>query len=241
MKKDTIYIDPQKTLSDFTFNESVANVFSDMIHRSLPGYDLIISMINVLAGFYAEQNRNYYDLGCSLGAATISMGRALINKNCRIIAIDNSKAMINRCKNNIDDASINIPVDLICSNLEDVKIENAKIVLLNFTLQFIDHDKRADILTKIYKGLADGGILILSEKITFNEPTEKDFNESLFISFKKANGYSDLEISQKRTALENVLVSDTIELHQERLKECGYSDSKVWYRCLNFASIIAFK
>lgn len=241
MKKDTIYLNLQEKLGNFTFDENVANVFSDMIHRSLPGYDLVISMINVLTGFYAEHNRNYYDLGCSLGTATISMGKALINQNCRIIAIDNSKAMIKQCQRNIEKSSINVPVELICSDLQNIQIENAKIVLMNFTLQFIEQNKRAEILKNIYNGLIDGGILILSEKVTFTQKSDYDFNESLFVEFKKTNGYSELEISQKRTALEKVLIPDTIEQHQDRLKHCGYSDSKIWYRCLNFASIIAFK
>ena len=241
MKKDTIYKNPKKALGDFKFDENVASVFFDMIQRSLPGYELVISMIKVLTDFYAEDNRNYYDLGCSLGAATISLGRALSNQNCRIIAIDNSEAMIKRCKTNLSKALLNTPVELICVDLQNVKIENAKIVLMNFTLQFVDQLKRAKILEKIHSGLVNDGILILSEKITFDEFTDKEFNESLYIAFKKANGYSNLEISQKRTALEKVLIPDTIEQHQERLKLCGYSDSKVWYRCLNFASIIAFK
>ena len=241
MNKDTIYKIPKDPLGDFKFDENIADVFSDMIHRSIPGYDLVISMINILAGLYAEANRNYYDLGCSLGAATISMGYRLSNLNGKIIAVDNSEAMIGRCKKNIAKASLSMPVDLICADLQNVNIENAKIVILNFTLQFIDKKKRSEILENIFKGLVDGGVLILSEKITFSNKSEKEFNESLYIEFKKANGYSDLEISQKRTALENVLVPDTIEEHMERLKLCGYKRCAVWYRCLNFASMVAFK
>ena len=198
-------------------------------------------MINVLTGLYAEQNRNYYDLGCSLGAATISMAKAITDQNCQIIAVDNSEAMIKRCKENINKALITTPAKIICQDIQGTNIENAKIVILNFTLQFIEHDKRAELLKKIYDGLVKYGILILSEKITFNKQSDIEFNKSLLVAFKKANGYSDLEISQKRTALEKVLVPDTIEQHQERLKQCGFTESKIWYRCLNFASMIAFK
>jgi tRNA (cmo5U34)-methyltransferase len=169
------------------------------------------------------------------------MAKAITDQNCQIIAVDNSEAMIKRCKEKINKALITSPVKIICQDIRDTNIENAKIVLLNFTLQFIEHDKRTELLKKIYNGLVKNGILILSEKITFNKQSDIEFNESLLVEFKKANGYSDLEISQKRTALEKVLVPDTIKQHQERLKQCGFSDSKIWYRCLNFASMIAFK
>ncbi|MEJ2054348.1 MAG: carboxy-S-adenosyl-L-methionine synthase CmoA [Calditrichaceae bacterium] len=241
MKKDRIYRNRQDALSDFAFDENVAGVFSDMIHRSLPGYDLVISMIKVISGYYREKNRNYYDLGCSLGASTISMGYGLDSEKCKIIAVDNSQAMISRCNKNIADANLKTPVELICADLQDVNIENAKIVVMNFTLQFIEPEKREIILKKISKGLVNGGVLILSEKITFGTDADKILNETLYVEFKKANGYSDLEISQKRTALEKVLVPETIRQHLQRLDKCGFSDSKVWYRCLNFSSIIAFK
>jgi len=241
MKKDKIYQTPKNILSDFEFNDEVAGVFSDMIHRSVPGYDLVESMIKVLAGFYAESGRNYYDLGCSLGASTISLGRGLNEHKGRIIAVDNSEAMLRRCKNNITRANLKTPVDLICEDIQNITIENAKIVVMNFTLQFIRSEQRSEILSRIKDGLVKGGILILSEKITFEEPADKKFNEQVYVEFKKVNGYSDLEISQKRTALEKVLVPDTVEQHIRRLKSCGYSDYKIWYRCLNFFSMIAFK
>lgn len=241
MKKDRIYKNTQNPLSDFKFNEQVANVFPDMLKRSIPGYDLVLSIINIFTGLYAEKHRNYYDLGCSLGAATISMGKSLKKNNGRIISVDNSEAMIKKCQKNIKKAALNIPVDLICTDLQNIKIENAKIVVLNFTLQFINKNKRAELLKNIYKGLVDGGVLILSEKVTFKNKEEKEFNESLYVEFKKDRGYSELEISQKRTALEKVLVPDTVEEHLERLESCGYKKYKIWYRCLNFASLIAYK
>ena len=241
MPRDTIYRNPQNPLSDFKFDENVAKVFPDMLHRSIPGYDLVLSMINLFSGLYTEENRNYYDLGCSLGAATIAMGKALNRKQGQIVAVDNSEAMLKKCKLNIDKAILNIPVDLICADLQDVQIENAKMVVLNFTLQFINKNMRAEILQRIYNGLVPGGVLILSEKITFSNQDEKKFNDSCYTEFKKTNGYSDLEISQKRTALEKVLIPDTIEEHVERLEQCGFKNTNVWFRCLNFTSIVAFK
>lgn len=241
MKKDTIYQNPKNPLGDFKFDEEVTKVFPDMLQRSIPGYNLILSMINLYTGMYAENNRNYYDLGCSLGAATISMGKALEKNYGRIIAVDNSETMIKKCRQNIGKTNLKIPVDLVCEDLQNIKITNARIVVINFTLQFISKKDRETILKRIFNGMVKDAVLILSEKVTFSEPDEKNFNESFYVEFKKANGYSDLEISQKRTALEKVLIPDTIEEHIERLKQCGFRRSKVWYRCLNFASMVAFK
>ena len=241
MRKDTLYQDPQDQLGNFKFDENVADVFSDMLHRSIPGYDLVLSMINNFSRLYAETNRNYYDLGCSLGAATIAMGSALTQNHGQIIAVDNSKAMVNKCQKNIVKAAMKVPVNIICTDLHNIKIENAKIVILNFTLQFINKNIRKEILDKIFYGLVDGGILILSEKITFSTSEEKELIESFYVEFKKANGYSDLEISQKRTALEKILVPDTIKDHLDRLNHCGFKNSKTWFHCLNFASMVAFK
>ncbi|HES58805.1 MAG: carboxy-S-adenosyl-L-methionine synthase CmoA [Calditrichaceae bacterium] len=241
MPKDLIYSNPKNPLGVFKFDETVANVFPDMLHRSIPGYELVLSMIRIFSGLYKEENRNYYDLGCSLGAAAIAMAKALNLKKAQIIAVDNSEAMIKKCQENIKKAALKIPVNLKCADVLDIEIINAKIVILNFTLQFINKEKRTEILKNIYNGLVNGGVLILSEKISFSDIVEKEYNEFLYVEFKKANGYSDLEISQKRTALENVLLPDTIKEHLERLEACGFKKSYVWYQCINFASIVAFK
>jgi len=54
-------------------------------------------------------------------------------------------------------------------------------------------------------------------------------------------GYSKLEISQKRAALENVLLPETLEAHRSRLDTIGFDAVDVWFQCFNFASMVAFK
>jgi tRNA (cmo5U34)-methyltransferase len=132
-------------------------------------------------------------------------------------------------------------VELCCADVREVPIEDASVVVLNFTLQFIDPAERLPLLQRIQAGLRPGGVLVLSEKIMFANEQEQDFNTALHLAFKRANGYSDLEISQKRTALENVLVPDTREQHEERLRWAGFSRSECWFRCFSFASFVAFK
>lgn len=238
---DTLYAQPQAHLVNFEFNEAVARVFPDMIRRSVPGYGTLISLIGLLAEQYAQDGSRIYDLGCSLGAATLSMRHRLEHRRCTIIGVDNSSAMIEQCRVNIDDDIGDVPVELICSDIQNVDIQDASVVVLNFTLQFIAPGDRLMLLQKIHRGLRPGGALVLSEKLVFADPQENELLIDLHHAFKRANGYSDLEISQKRTALENVLVPDTLEQHRQRLHDAGFGRTYQWYQCLNFASLLAFK
>jgi tRNA (cmo5U34)-methyltransferase len=134
-----------------------------------------------------------------------------------------------------------IPLTMVCADLQDVEIENASVVVLNFTLQFIPPTARLALIARIYQGLRPGGVLILSEKIAFEEQKRQDFHLELHHDFKRANGYSDLEISQKRTALENVMIPETLACHQQRLQTAGFAFADIWFQCFNFASLVAVK
>jgi len=241
-QSDSIYASPLEDLIDFRFDERVVDVFPDMIQRSVPGYGTIISTIGVFAGKYAQANSHCYDLGCSLGAVTLSMRQRIKQENCDIIAVDNSPAMIERGQKILaSDKSSTVPVNMVCADINDVDIENASVVVMNFTLQFIPLEQRLDLIKRIYQGLKPGGVLILSEKVAFDEPIRQNFQIDIHHDFKRANGYSDLEISQKRTALENVLIPETIPTHQQRLSEAGFGFSDVWFQCFNFISLVAVK
>ena len=149
--------------------------------------------------------------------------------------------MTRRCQQTVHEAGAGIAVDVICADIQDVAVHNASVVVLNFTLQFIPPSERLGLMQHIYNGMQPGGALLLSEKIVFADAAEQQRMEALHIAFKKANGYSDLEISQKRSALENVLIPDTFEQHQQRLKSAGFSSVDVWFRCMNFVSLLAVK
>jgi len=238
---DDLYAQKRVNAEGFVFDEKVANVFEDMIHRSVPGYRAIISMIGCLAEQYVQTKSVCYDLGCSLGAATLSMARSVESTDCRIVAVDNSSAMIEKCQKNILKAQCLTPIDFVCEDIQDILIQNASVVVLNFTLQFVEPKMREGFLKKVFDGLLPGGILIISEKIAFEDEDEQKLQTELHHTFKKLNGYSDLEIAQKRTALEDVLIPDTLPEHQERLKRIGFNNSNVWFQCFNFISMVAFK
>ncbi|MFV3243626.1 carboxy-S-adenosyl-L-methionine synthase CmoA, partial [Klebsiella pneumoniae] len=155
--RDTLFSAPIASLGDWTFDERVAEVFPDMIQRSVPGYSNIISMIGMLAERFVQPNTQVYDLGCSLGAATLSVRRNISHPGCRIIAIDNSPAMVERCRRHIDAYKAPTPVEVIEGDIRDVTIENASLVILNFTIQFLEPGDRQAILNKVYQGLNPGG------------------------------------------------------------------------------------
>ncbi|EOI3410732.1 carboxy-S-adenosyl-L-methionine synthase CmoA [Cronobacter dublinensis] len=239
--RDTLFSAPIARLGDWTFDERVAEVFPDMIQRSVPGYSNIIAMIGMLAERFVQPASQVYDLGCSLGAATLSVRRNVRHDGCKIIAVDNSPAMVERCRRHIDAFKAQTPVEVIEDDIRNITIENASMVVLNFTLQFLNPDDRQLLLNKIYEGLNPGGALVLSEKFSFEDSEVDELLFNMHHDFKRANGYSELEISQKRSMLENVMLTDSVETHKARLRQAGFEHSELWFQCFNFGSLVALK
>ena len=240
-QRDTLYADTVTEPGLFAFDDRVARVFPDMIKRSVPGYTTVVAMTGLIAARYAKTDTLLFDLGCSLGASTLSMRQHTLPSGTRIVGVDNSEAMLAQCRTIIDTDSHDTPVDLVCADLAQVKVENASVVVLNWTLQFVPLEKRGAVIAGIYDGLHPGGVLVLSEKVTFEDPHLDALNIDLHHEFKRANGYSDLEIANKRSALENVLVPETLATHKSRLAEAGFESCDVWFQCFNFASLVAIK
>lgn len=248
MSRDQIYALPLDRVGDFAFDDAVASVFPDMIARSVPGYGSILSMIRQLAGRFVQPGSHVYDLGCSLGAATVLI-REVAPADATIYAVDSSDAMIRRLEERLSDressnseagpkqASVVVQQADICQ----LPIENASFAVLNLTLQFIPAEQRESLLRSVCEGMLPGGALLLSEKLRFDDAGQQNLLTELHHEFKKANGYSDLEIAQKRTAIENRLIPETMESHIERLHQVGFQTVAPWFQCFNFASILAVK
>ncbi|MDX1801419.1 MAG: carboxy-S-adenosyl-L-methionine synthase CmoA [Marinobacter sp.] len=227
--------------SDFRFDSAVARVFPDMIRRSVPGYTTIVPMIGIITEQYAQPGSQCYDLGCSLGASTLAMRHGLQCDDCTLVGVDNSAAMIERCQHYIALDDHPQPVTLRCEDILTTDIHDASVTTLNFTLQFVQPAQRQPLLQRIAQATRPGGVLILSEKVRFESASEQATQTHLHHEFKRANGYSDLEISQKRSALEQVLIPETIATHRERLLSAGFTEVVVWYQCFNFVSMLALK
>jgi len=241
--RDQLYRRPHATVPDFIFDKNVASVFEDMISRSVPGYTQILELLPTLARQFRFANCNYYDLGCSLGAGMVSMAQGLEGINATLIGIDNSDAMLEKAtammECNTDSLKVNCK--LRCADISGVDIENAGMVLMNFTLQFIPIPRRTVLVDTIYNGLVEGGTLVLSEKIAFDDESVNRALTGIHHRFKADQGYSDLEISQKRDAIENVLIPETLDTHIDRLRQAGFRVVTPWLQNLQFVSILAIK
>lgn len=240
-KKDRIYANKLEKISDFTFDGNVAQVFEDMIERSVPGYGLINNILPIIANYFIKPNTNCYDLGCSVGEASIVISKNSKISNVKIFAIDDSQKMIEKLNQKLYAISSKVEVNTKCSNVLVEKIINASFIVLNFTMQFIDTVDREYLINKCYSGLNYGGALLVSEKIIYDNLKEERIMQAFHEDFKRSNAYSDLEISQKREALENVLVRDTHEKHVQRFKEAGFKEIYIVCKYFNFITYLAIK
>lgn len=239
-QRDDIYANPLGSVADFAFDKSVVNVFPDMINRSVPGYQTIVAMTGVMAARYYQAGTRCYDLGSSLGASTLAMARAL-PASATITAVDNSPAMIDRCRDILAQTPHQANIEVMLANVQDVVFQPVSVAVMNFTLQFIPLGQRSEIIQRIASAMPKGGVLILSEKIAFSDAHLQELNTDLHHSFKRQNGYSELEVSQKRSALENVMIPETLAAHRQRILGAGFNSCDVWFQCFNFASIVAVK
>ena len=237
---DQIYSKKKEGLKPFTFDQEVATVFQNMIERSVPGYEMCLQMIALISKTFLQPGERVYDLGCSLGAGLIAVSKGLKGAPLELIGVDNSASMLEKCRANLKTHKLT-GITLIETDIETIKLKPCSAVILNFTLQFLSPEKRNQLIEKIYRALLPEGILILSEKVAFSNSETSDILSTLHEKFKVAHGYSQLEISQKRTALEKVLIPETEKIHLERLSEAGFKQCVPWFQCFNFASYLAIK
>jgi len=234
--RDEVFRSPRSQIVDFVFDESVAAAFPDMIRRSVPGYETVIPLSGLIAARHARSGTKCYDLGCSLGATSMAVLQQLDTPNCSIVAVDNSAAMLERARALHGNQT---RIEWVHADIRDVPIENACAVLMNYTLQFVPSEDRLPLLRRIREGLDPSGVLIVSEKVRFADEWQQNYFEHTHVAYKRANGYSALEVAQKRTALEKVLVPDRIEDHEARFRAAGFGRVHTWFRCLNWVSFVA--
>ncbi|WP_319406955.1 carboxy-S-adenosyl-L-methionine synthase CmoA [uncultured Desulfosarcina sp.] len=238
MDRDTIYSTPRTSVPPFEFNAAVASVFDDMIHRSVPMYGEIIRRQAQLVQRCCRPGTRVYDLGCSTGNLAMALCRLMPAGSFEMVAVDSSRPMLDICRKRLKDAGRFDDITLMGKDIRQVTLDRAGAVVVNFTLQFIPPADRDELLQKVYDALMPGGMLLFSEKTIHADQELSDLQVDFYYRLKKENGYSELEISQKREALENVLVPETMESHQDRLIRCGFSGIDVWLKWFNFCSWI---
>ncbi|MFH1156551.1 MAG: carboxy-S-adenosyl-L-methionine synthase CmoA [Pseudomonadota bacterium] len=241
MKKDTLFAQQKDPVPAFEFNEQVVSVFDDMLERSVPLYRESISRQAQLALEYYRQGTGIYDMGCSHGRLGMMICEVFKEKPFFMVGVDSSGPMLDAYRAKLASTSWKGRVSLVCGLAEEVTVQAASVVIVNLTLQFIRPERRDRFIRAIYQGLVPGGILILTEKVIHEDPVLSGLEQAFYARLKMENGYSQLEISQKREALEGVLIPETLEKHQDRLSQAGFSNCDVWLKWFNFASMICIK
>lgn len=250
MQLDTLFATPLDDNARFSFDEQVVACFPDMIRRSVPGYGQMLAVLPLLArrhcayrqmGQSGKKISRVYDLGCSLGAVSLALAKHFKPNELEICALDLSAPMIEQAKHIATTHYPEHHIDFKCADICDEPLLDCDMIVLNLTLQFLPPNERLAVLKKCYQALSVGGILILTEKTHLPDEQDDAWQVERYYDFKRANGYSELEISTKRNALENVLITDTLATHHKRLQQAGFERSLTWFMFLNFASMVAFK
>jgi tRNA (cmo5U34)-methyltransferase len=240
LNKDEVFKEQARPF-DFKFNNKVAGVFDDMVNRSVPFYEEIQRMVSELAADHAIPDSRIYDLGCSTGNTLIYMNET-VDKNIPFTGIDDSKAMLDKCREKLDTVGTQREVDLVIADLNSkIYIEDASVVVLCLTLQFVRPMNRERLIKQIFDGLDKNGALIIVEKILAEDGRfNRDFI-NYYYDMKRRNHYSDIEISQKREALENVLIPYKLSENITLLRDSGFEHCEVFFKWYNFTGIIAKK
>jgi tRNA (cmo5U34)-methyltransferase len=238
--RDQLFLEPQP-VTDFGFGERVASVFDDMLDRSVPFYQEIQRMIGEMATDFASEGSNVYDFGCSTGNTLLTLDAA-VARGVKLIGVDYSQEMLKRCRQKLSDGGFKHDHELICADLnQGVRVENASMVIMVLTLQFIRPLYRDTLAKSILQGLNDNGCLILVEKVLGEHSIFNRQFIKYYYDLKKRCGYTELEIAQKREALENVLVPYKLMENREMLLRAGFRYCDVFFKWYNFCGLIAIK
>lgn len=230
---DALYAAPGP-VGRFRFDAAVAAVFPDMAARSIPGYASLLHGIGAWAARHVRAGTACYDLGCSRGAVARRLLRARAGAPGPVRGVDSSPEMIAACRR--EPAAPGL--EYACADIRTLELAPASVVVLNLTLHFLPPADRAPLLGRIARALDGGGALILSERVRLAEP-EESWALGRHAAFKRARGYSALEIARKRQALEEVLIREPLAAHRARLAAAGFDGIRVWFRCLHFTSLLA--
>ena len=240
---DGLFAGDRRRAQDFDFGAPTAAVFDDMLERSVPLYRELQHMIGRLALEFAVDGSTVYDLGCSTGASLLCIDQQLPPERAvHFVGIDSSPEMLERARAKLERVGFERPCELVLGDLNrDIDLSGASVVLLVLTLQFVRPLNRDRLIARIHEALAPNGCLILVEKVLGDSSVfNRQFIE-YYYEYKRANGYSELEIARKREALENVLVPYRTSENQEMLSRAGFGSVDVFFKWFNFCGMIAMK
>jgi len=239
--RDEVFQTDRSGRADFKFSEKVVRVFDDMVTRSVPFYIETQRMLAELARDIVPEGGTVYDLGCSTGTTFLNLD-ATLPQDVKFVGIDNSQAMLDKCESNLREAGVTRELELRYADLNQaVDVKGASLVVLCLTLQFVRPLQRERLIQSIYDQLDDNGAVLLVEKVLGESSMFNRLFIEYYYDFKRRNDYSDMEIAQKREALENVLVPYKLEENRELLKRVGFRDVDVFFKWYNFSGMVAVK
>jgi len=239
--KDEVFRQPNQEIEDFKFGDKVVKVFDDMVSRSVPFYDEIQRMMGEMAVDFAAEGTNVYDLGCSTGTTLMTLDKVM-SPGVKFIGIDNSEEMVKQCQENFKNAGVTRPFEIVAGDLnKGVIIENASVVVMCLTLQFVRPLYRERVISEVYRQLNENGCFILVEKVHGEDSMLNRMFIDYYYEMKRRHHYSEMEISQKREALENVLIPYRLSENLELLRSCGFRYTEIFFKWYNFAGLIAVK
>lgn len=240
-QEDTVFQSRLERVNDFKFDDEVAVVFDDMVSRSVPSYAEIQRLLVELGAYFATEGSNVYDLGCSTGT-TLALLHNSLEVDARLCGVDSSQEMLHKCADKLEELGLKGAIDLQCADLDSgVKIENASVVMLVLTLMFIRPLNREKLIAGIFSGLNENGCLLVVEKVLGDGSLFNRLFIERYYAFKRRMGYSELEISQKREALENVLIPYRLQENRDLLLRAGFREVEVFFKWYNFAGFVAVK
>ena len=244
MSKDQVFAGSGARASDFEFNKEVAEVFDDMLARSVPYYREQQELMQQIARKFHVPGTCVYDLGCSTGVTLINMAKAL-GPDVRLVGYDYSKPMLEKAQKNIEQAGLSNQIELRLADFNDdlsgIELENASVVTLGWTLQFVRPLWRDSLIKWINRGTVKGGALICMEKILTNSSDMNRYFIDFYYEYKSRNGYSPEEILRKREALENVLVPYRTDENFELFRRNGHNTVETCFQWFNFAGYLCVK
>jgi len=212
-----------------------------MVERSVPYYDEIQRMTCEMAADFAVPGSNIYDFGCATGTTLYALHDS-VPEDVRLVGIDNSDEMLARAKEKLAALPGNRVTELVNADInEQPAVENASACVMLLTLQFIRPLNREAVMRRIFAGMKEHGCLIVVEKLVSPHSLINRQFIKYYYALKARQGYSEMEISQKREALENVLVPYRLEENFELLRRTGFTQVDEFFRWYNFCGIVAIK
>ena len=239
--KDKVFADKKKA-EDFTFDQKVVDVFDDMVERSVPFYEEMQRMAVELAASFAQDGTNVYDLGCSTGTTLIQLNEKLKDRDVRFVGIDSSPSMLERARLKLKEHGCLERCDFKCADLnQSLILDNPSVAILVLSLQFVRPIQRETLIKQIFEAMNPGGCVIVIEKILANDSLTNRLFIDYYYEYKKRRGYTELEIAQKREALENVLIPYRLDENVMLLRRNGFAVVETFFKWYNFTGLIGIK